>query len=435
MSRNWLWFLVLPLTILAGCGGEGNRISAPPEKTVVMWHWLTDKEDLLNELAREFFEKTGIYVKAESFAPSEAYIQKIMASAQTNTLPEIYSVLGSKRDFASFIKAGYVLRLDPYMNANGGEWKNSFFDKALRTVSFVKGNQFGVEEGIYGVPIDVINIQYLYNKKIFAKAGLDPNKPPQTIDDFISAVKKVKEAGYGGLVSGFGEPWLVECFASNFAWNIMGEEKIIATIKGEVKYTDPDWIRVFSVIERLAKEGVFVPGIVIKSNKDAEVDFAYERVGFAFNGSWAINVYRQSNPNIEVGVMLPPAVSNANPRGIWGGAGTWFAINAKSKKKEMAVEFLKWLTEKDQQVKYAKESYSIPAIKGCEDAVPEEVKAFLEGMAYVYHPRNFPVQEDPLVVEAFTKGIQAIITGEKSAEEVAKEVQTVKEKQLKKNSK
>ncbi len=432
MNRVWGIFLGLFLVLLAGCGLNNNNSPSASEKTIVMWHWLSDKEELLETFAKEFYEKTGIYVKTECFPPPETYIQKIMASAQTNTLPDIYSILNSKRDFANFVKAGFVLKLDSYMDANGGEWKNRFFENALKTVSFVAGNQFGIDPGVYGVPIDVINIQYLYNKDIFRKAGLDPNHPPQTIDEFINAVKKIEKAGYGGLVSGFGEPWIVECFASNFAWNIMGEEKMIATYKGEVPYTDPDWIRVFSLIERMAKEGVFVPGIVIKSNKDAEVDFAYGKVGFAFNGSWAINVYKNSNENIQVGIMLPPKVSNANPRGIWGGAGTWFAVNAKSPKKELAVKFLKWLTEKEQEITYAKETFSIPAIKGCMEAVPEEVKGFLSGMKYVYHPRNFPVQEYPLVVEAFTKGIQAIITGEKSAREVAEDIQKVKEREMKK---
>ncbi len=437
MNKRLIWMGIVCLVSFGffGCGQNvtGKKKNLPSsEKTLVMWHWLTDKEDLLEQLAKEYYEKTGVYVKMELFAPSEAYNQKIIASAQTNTLPEIYGILGSKRDFANFVKAGHVLKLDKYMDAENGEWKSRFFPEALKSVSFVEGNEFKVPAGIYGVPIDVINIQYIYNKKIFKKAGLDPDSPPQTFDEFLTAVKKIRQAGYQGLVSGFNEPWLVDCMASNFAWNIMGEEKMMATYKGEVKYTDPDWIRVFSLFERMAKEGVFASGVVIKSNKDAELEFALERDGFAFNGSWAVHVYKQMNPDIEIGVMLPPRVSNANPRGIWGGAGTWLVVNGKSPKKELAVAFLKWLTKKEQQIRFAKETLSIPAVKGCLGSVPEELKGFLKGMKYVYHPRNFPVQEDPMVVEAFDKGLQAIITGEKTAKQVAEEVQKVKERQMKK---
>lgn len=423
----------IPFLFLSGCSlSPKNKINADPSKTIVMWHWLTDKEDTLNELAREYYEKTGVYVKMEVFAPSEAYNQKIIASAQTNTLPEIYGILGSKRDFANFVKAGHVLKLDPYMEKDNQEWKGRFFPEALKSVSFVSGNEFSVEKGIYGVPIDVINIQYIYNKKIFREAGLDPQNPPQTLDEFLAAVEAVKKAGYQGLVSGFSEPWLIDCMASNFAWNIMGEEKMIATYRGDVPYTDPDWIKVFSIIERMARAGVFASGVVIKSNKDAELEFALEKDAFAFNGSWAVHVYKDMNPDIEMGIILPPKVSNANPRGVWGGAGTWFAVNAKSDKREMAVDFLNWLTQKEQQVRLAKETLSIPAVRGCLESVPEELKGFLSGMKYVYHPRNFPVQEDSVVVEAFDKGLQSIITGEKTAKQVAEEVQKVKARQMEK---
>ncbi len=421
---------------MMGCGQffSSSKRGEDQSNQIVMWHWLTDKEEVLEELAKEYYEKTGVKVKMELFAPSEAYNQKVIASAQTNTLPDIYGILGSKRDFANFVKAGHVVNLSEEMEKDNASWKNRFFETALESVSFVAGNEFGVPEGVYGVPIDVINIQYIYNKKIFRKAGLNPDNPPQTFEEFLNAVEKIRSVGYQGLVSGFSEPWLVDCMASNFAWNIMGEEKIIATYRGEVKYTDPDWIRVFSLIEEMTKKGVFAQGVVIKSNKDAELDFSLERVGFAFNGSWAVHVYKQMNPEIEFGVMLPPKVSNANPRGIWGGAGTWFVVNGKSPKKKEAIEFLKWLTEKEQQLRLAKETYSIPSIKGCLESAPEELKGFLAGMDYVYHPRNFPVQEDPVVVEAFDKGLQSIITGEKTAQQVAESIQRVKEKQMKKRA-
>ncbi len=73
--------------------------------------------------------------------------------------------------------------------------------------------------------IDVTNIQMLYNKDLFKQAGLDPNKPPETWDEFISDWHKLKAAGIPGLVSGWGETWMIDCFANNYAFNIMGERK------------------------------------------------------------------------------------------------------------------------------------------------------------------------------------------------------------------
>jgi len=45
------------------------------------------------------------------------------------------------------------------------------------------------------------------------------------------------------------------------------------------------------------------------------------------------------------------------------------------------------------------------------------------------HPNTWPLNEDPSVSEAFDKGIQDIIIGEKTPLQVAQEVQVVKDQQ------
>jgi hypothetical protein len=46
------------------------------------------------------------------------------------------------------------------------------------------------------------------------------------------------------------------------------------------------------------------------------------------------------------------------------------------------------------------------------------------------HPNTWGVSELPLVTEAWSKGIQSIIIGEKTPQEVASLVETVKEREL-----
>ncbi len=427
---------IFAAVLISGCAVKKDKIDVPPEKQLTMWHWLSDRQDVLEKLSKKYYEKTGIYVKMELFSPSEAYKQKIMASAQTDTLPEIYGILGSKRDKANFIKSGHVMPLSAEMKKNDSEWKKQFFRQAINSVSFSEGNEFKVPAGIYEVPLDVVTIQFIYNKDIFKKAGIDPDNPPVTWEEFVKAGEKVKATGVDYLISGFGEPWLASCLASNFAWNIMGENKMLATYRGEVSYTDPDWIKVFSLFDQLAKKGLFASGIVILSNKEAELNFSLGRAALAFNGSWAVNVYdemtKEAAKPLDYGVMLPPKVSNANPVGIWGGAGTRLVVNAKSSKKDLAVEFLKWLTMPEQQKEWAIETKNIPANKNCIDLVPDKVKGFLEAMKYAYHPDTFPVQEDPVVQEAFSKGLQAIIIQEKTPQQVAEELDKLKKKQMEK---
>ncbi len=418
---SWLCCAALILTAF-GCGQAGKSADQ-----IEVWHWMTDRQDVLETLAGKYEEETGIKVKLSLFAPSDAYSQKIIAAAQANVLPDIYGILDKKAIIGSFIKAGYVADLTAEFQANDGAWEKSLFTKALDNNRFIDGNADKVKPGIYGVPIDVSNIQMVYNRNLLKKAGI--TKAPVTFDEFLVAVQALKRVGIAPFVTGFGEMWLVDCFASSYAFNIMGEEKVIATFRGDVPYTDPDWIKVFAVFQTLAKKGVFMEGIVTKGNKYAEQDFALERAAFSFDGSWCVNIYKSMNPGLDYGVMLLPVIKTGYPMRIWGGAGSSLVVNELSQNKDKAIAFLKWLTAAPQQAYLSEETNNLPANREASASIPRILSDFSKAMENSTHPSVWALNEDPLVVEVFDRGIQAIMIGEKTPQEVAQEVQKAKSRQ------
>jgi ABC-type glycerol-3-phosphate transport system substrate-binding protein len=409
-----------------GCSAQ--TIDSKP--TINIWYWMTDRDPAFQELAKKYETLTGIKVNFELYAPSEAYSQKIRAAAQGINLPDVFGILGEKGDFASFIKAGHILDLTSYLEADNNNWKNSFFPKALAVNEFGPQNSYGINPGIFGVPIDITTIQMVYNKKLFTQLGLNPNQPPKTLQEFLDIGAKIKAAGMQGLVSGWGEAWIIDCLANNYAFNIMGKDKVLATIKGEVAYTDPDWIKVFTIFKQMKDSGCLAQGVVTMINKTAEQLFANEKAVFAFNGSWCVNVYKGMNPGLEYGVMLSPEASNKYPMAIWGGAGSSFVVNARSKHREEAVKFLIWLTGQDQQAYLATTTNNLPANKNSLLKIPQILAQFARGMDYATHPNVWGVSEFSLVTEVFDRGLQSIIIGEKTPEQVAAEVQEIKERQL-----
>jgi len=430
LFRNLLLGIFLCFSAL-GCSGQGSDL----KPTITVWHWMTDRDAALQELAKKYETLTGIKINFELYAPSEAYSQKIRAAAQGINLPDLFGILSEKHDFASFIKAGHILDLTSYMESENNKWKNSFFPKALAVNEFAPNNSYAINPGIYGAPLDITTIQIVYNKKLFTQLGLDPDYPPKTLQEFLDTGAKIQAAGMQGLVSGWGEVWMINCFANNYAFNIMGKDKVLATMRGEVAYTDPDWIKVLTIFKQMKESGVLAQGIVTMINKSAERLFANEKAVFAFNGSWCVNVYKGMNPNLEYGSMLLPQASDKYPMSIWGGAGSSFMVNARSKNKDEAVKFLIWLTDEDQQAYLSVATSNLPANKNSLSKIPEVLAQFARGMDYATHPNTWGVSEFSLVVEAFEHGIQSIIIGEKTPEEVAAEVQKVKERELSKRRK
>src|SRR5438105_15370004 len=103
LSLMLVGFLVLALPFISSCKrAASNQV----EKSILIWHWMTDRDDAFVELARRYKQATGVDVRFQLYAPSDVYSQKVRVGAQTNSLPDIFGVLGDSRDMANFIEAG-----------------------------------------------------------------------------------------------------------------------------------------------------------------------------------------------------------------------------------------------------------------------------------------------------------------------------------------
>jgi len=418
--------LIAIFFILPAC--PKSQQSTRDSNSLIFWHWMTDRDKAFKTLADKFKEETGINVVVRLHAPSDAYSQNVSVGAQTDSLPDIYGILDDSKTIASFIKAGHVEKLDSYLGSGPGSWKERFYAEDLSNNYFPPENSFGVAPGYYGIPIDVTTIPMIYNKRLFEKAGLNPEEPPQTWEEFIEAGKALRKAGVIGFTSGWAETWLIQSMATDLAHNLMGSQKVMDTFAGKVPYTDEDWIEVFTAFEAMHKAGFADPSLVTLVNKYAEQSFASERSGMTFNGSWAVNVYGKMNPNLDYGVFRVPALGQENPRTVWGAAGSVFNVNAKSEHKDKAVQFLKWLTEKEQAAFLLNETKNLPAIRGLDEGISPVLADFAKMMEDSIHPSRFDHSEEPRVLDVFGKGIQAILIGEKTPQVVSKEIQAMKDK-------
>ena len=127
MKKNFFNIFVLFCFLCICFGCNENKTNT---NKIVIWHWMTDRDDAFIELANKYKNLTGVDVSFELYAPSEAYSSKVKAAAQTNTLPDVFSILGAKRDLASFINAGHVANLTSYMEENNN-YGDSLFSVSI----------------------------------------------------------------------------------------------------------------------------------------------------------------------------------------------------------------------------------------------------------------------------------------------------------------
>jgi ABC-type glycerol-3-phosphate transport system substrate-binding protein len=388
---------------------------------LVIWHWMTDRHEVFQELARRYETQTGIPVRFELNAPSSLFTIKVRAAAATKTLPDIFGVLGGTRDLANFAQSGLIHRLDPYLEESGGAWKKRFYKNALEMTAFSQDNPWDAPPGYYGIPIDVTNLQMIANVDIFRKAGIET--PPETWEEFIAAGETVRDKTDSSFfVAGFSEVWIVNSIVRNMAFNLMGRDRYIKTLEGSVPFDAPEWIEVFSRFREMADKNLLASGIVSLDNNRSERLFTTNRAAVTYNGSWCVNVYRRMNPDLRYRPMFFPRISEEHPVVIMGGAGSSFVLSEHSAKIRKAVDFLKWLTSKEIQEFLALETSNLPANKSATDSVPEMMDAFSDDMGATIHPYLLPVAEDPELEEALARGIQSIIIGETAPRSLARQL-------------
>ncbi|MFG3690244.1 ABC transporter substrate-binding protein [Micromonospora sp. NPDC047740] len=402
----------------AGCGtGTGATNDAKNSTTLVFWHYFTDRADLFDKFAADYRKQTGVTVKM-TLVPGDTLGEKFQAAAQANTLPDIsaaWTGIGEKT--APYAKSNRMMNLRDAMDSG---WNKTFQPSMLAAASFPEDNTFGVEPGPYLVPLDSNNMQFLYNKKLFAQAGIDG--PPTTFAEFLDDSRKLSAAGIAPFVAGLGA-WPLGALAQVYQWNIIGEEKLNATFSGKLPYTSSEWREFLRLFVTLGKSGALAKGTLTNDAPAAESLFVNGQAAMIFDGSWALGVFKQQNPNfVDYGVFVPPS-AGPHPVRIPGGVGAMAFVVGSSPQSAEAVKFLRWLTETSQQTAYASSSLNLPAnveAAGGQKLDPN-LAAFASRMDALIPTlgANMPAPVDTTM----QKGLQRILAGEDTPEHVAELMQ------------
>ncbi len=86
----------------------------------------------------------------------------------------------------------------------------------------------------YGLPTAVRSLALFYNKKLFTEAGLDPNNPPKTLDEYVAAAQKIaKRDASGNLIV---EGSTLDMGGQDHQW----WREVLIRQFGGVPYTDND---------------------------------------------------------------------------------------------------------------------------------------------------------------------------------------------------
>lgn len=466
MKQNVFYALSLLLIVsmfLAACAPAttavpaGQPTTAPAEQPttapampaveLTMWTWKINHVPGLEAVAKNFEAKTGIKVTVSAFNPDDAYRTKLVTSAQSGDLPDIMSYWTGGDDFWEKASSGTLIDITDKVDAS---WKGVFIPGTFDKSSVFSQSKFdacakdpkclykNVEVGhVYSVPFFGGSAYMVYGSKtLMTKAGLDPNVAPKTAEEWLEMMKTIKaKTGVAGLVTGVQNPDVSARWLFNpLMMTSCGQPKYDAIYNGRDTFLDPCAARVFAFMETLAKDDLWTADILATDIGPSETAMGQGKAGFIIGGTYTLSGIIANGMKAEdvLAFAVPPMKDGALDHLSLGmDAFIEAGITKDSKHQDEALQFLQFLTSPDQAAVFAKTVGDVPATKL--DPDPAKVGDAMAGLVKSLNPADSPFGKsnaDPYIDEIFNvlrPGLQALITGETTAEQLAKDVQAASE--------
>jgi len=212
--------------------------------------------------------------------------------------------------------------------------------------------RLGTYDGkIYGLPLSVETSVFAWNKDLYKKAGLDPEKAPTTWEEIEANAEKIRKLGddtYGFYFSGGG---CGGCMIFTFTPLVWGGGADILSEDGKTATLDTPQMRKAVGFYRDMVKKDLVPAGAASDNGSNFLTFTNGKIGQQSLGAFAIGTLVTSHPDINFGVTLIPGV-DGKPSSFAGGDN--FVITKGTKKIDAVKEFLEYIYSMDGQKVMAK---------------------------------------------------------------------------------
>jgi raffinose/stachyose/melibiose transport system substrate-binding protein len=339
-------------------------------QTTVDWLYVENNPDtiaLWEEMVAEYeAANPGIDINMQ-FLENEAFKAKLPSLLQSDEAPDVfYSWGGGVLDIQR--SSGALRPLTPEMDANGGEWRNSYSAGAINGLTF--------DGDLWAVPYRTGVVAFFYNKEQFADAGVDASAI-KTWDDFLGAIQALKDAGHTPLTCGGADKWPLHFYYSYLIMRNGGQATMQAAKSGE-----PDAFLNDAFVkagEQVAELGAMEPcqnGWQGSHWPSPLGDFADGRAAMMLGfEDTNLDQIPQATDGVglaqdNIGRFPFPAVEGGagDPTDTFGGLNGWaVTVNASDE----TIDFARWLTAADQQRRMATVIGMIPVAIGADDGVTD----------------------------------------------------------------
>jgi multiple sugar transport system substrate-binding protein len=327
---------------LAGCSTSQSS-STPKSQKLTVWDWQYSSPQwgkALKTLDAEF-EKANPGVKINHVAqPFSNYDAVLRAAFTAKSGPDAVMFLPGSTGVLAYQSS--LVPLNSRITST---------QRKTLTGWDVVSQDYDASKNTYAVPFGNQGIVFYYNKSLFAKAGLDPNKPPTSYDQLVADAKTLKAAGItpfgGGNKEGYENDWWFTILAPS----LMTKQQTFDLAANKIKFTSPVVEKVTTEYTDLVKDGYFNSdylSLPLFTDGVASFQAGKEAMFLGLPSSDASYVQFDSSLGASnVGVFEAPAASSGGkPNFLPYSAQVAWGIPKFSTKQALAYKYITFLTSK-----------------------------------------------------------------------------------------
>lgn len=401
--------IALALTTLTACGGDSDGGPEANGKYAGTVEWWTNNlskgfTPYIQGMIDDYESKhPDVTIKWVDVAPTDMS-SKYLATVASGAVPD--AVNFSSAEIGTF--GPTLADMSDYFSSDD----LAIYQPGLLNSLIVDGKQYGVPWYNGGGLISY------YRKSVMDKVGFSADNPPATFDDTLALAQKVKdETGVFGMNISF-------LFTLPYYYGIpvLNEDKTAAA------FNTPEMAAVLEKLKAAYDDGALAPGTIAKDWHNYPQTVANEQIAF-MPANWATDLGGLADNAPEVFKDLEVAEGPADPDGnqLLNGQQT-FAIPAKSDNKAAAAEWLKFVTDAENQLEFCKQVAIYPSTvatvqdpfftKTTGDTATDAARALVvASMSKLTDVGSYGTTHDIELQDLFAEQVRAALSGSKSVQD------------------
>lgn len=349
ISRFLYWaFALVVILSMAACAATPPQATQPPSTgakpttppssgttKLTVWVEMSDNPQLFQDAFAKYAKDNNIQIEVVVPAPMD----KILAALSGSDAPDIIAMSNSTLA-QSLAFQGLTLDMKQ-MAASGGLDLNDIFPATL--VVCQQGAKLAC------LPWGTDTAAFFWNKDLFEAAGLDPNKPPKTLDELVAMADKLNKKDSKGNFTQMG-------FIPDYPWSQQGTINYLfggsnyadgghtLTVNAKANIDSYKWAQQFYIKNDPKKVIDFKSGF--GDYASSENGFFAGKVAMYIDGEWVPgpNFIPKFAPALNYGVAPIPV--SANRSEYYGSAtvgGTIVIMPSAGKNQPAAAKLLAWM--------------------------------------------------------------------------------------------